>query len=110
MLAPPMAAKCGHPGRQYGVALVDWRQRSLKTLETRLDWLSGYLNPAGVLVVWVDPQKPAANQALREMLERHGFHVEAGTAGIASIKPIARCTSPALTENRRSPRERAGSI
>ena len=73
-------ANCGHPAKQYSVALVDWRQRSLPALETTLDWLVDYLNPAGVLVVWVDPQKPAANQNLRETLQRHGFRVEAGTA------------------------------
>ena len=73
-------ANCGHPAKQYSVALVDWRQRTLQALETTLDWLADYLNPAGVLVVWVDPQKPAANQTLRATLQRHGFRVEAGTA------------------------------
>lgn len=73
-------ANCGHPARQYSVALVDWRQRSLQALETTLDWLVDYLSPAGVLVIWVDPQKPTANQNLRAALQRHGFRVEAGTA------------------------------
>jgi len=73
------AANCGHPERQYGVALVDWRQRTFKALERTLDWLVDFLDPAGVLVVWVDPQKPAANQDLRAALERRGFVVEAMT-------------------------------
>lgn len=73
-------ANCGHAARQYNVALVDWRQRSLQALETTLDWLVDYLSPAGVLVIWVDPQKPAANQNLRAALQRHEFRVEAETA------------------------------
>jgi len=73
------SANCGHPAGQYDVALVDWRQRTFKALERTLDWLVGFLDPAGVLVVWVDPQKPAARQDLRLALERRGFVVEAGT-------------------------------
>ena len=72
-------ANCGHPARQYNVAFVDWRQRTLQALEATLDWLVDYLSPAGVLVIWVDPQKPVANQNLREALQKHGFRVEAGT-------------------------------
>ena len=70
-------ANCGHPAGQYDVALVDWRQRTFKALEKTLDWLMGFRSPAGVLVVWVDPQKPAANQDLCSALERRGFVVEA---------------------------------
>ena len=54
-------ANCGHPAGQYGVALVDWRRRTFKTLEVALDWLVEFLSPTGVLVVWVDPQKASAN-------------------------------------------------
>jgi acetolactate synthase regulatory subunit len=72
-------ANCGHPAGQYDVALVDWRRRTFKTLEVALDWLVDFLGPAGVLVVWVDPQKAAANEALRASLERRGFVIEAGT-------------------------------
>lgn len=71
-------ANGGHPASQYDVALIDWR-RTLKALETALDWLVKLLSPAGVLVVWVDPQKPTANQNLRLSLERRGFVIEAGT-------------------------------
>jgi hypothetical protein len=70
---------CGLPAGQYDVALVDWRQRSLKALETTLDWLVDFLSPAGVVVVWVDPQEPAGNRKLRRALEAHGLIVEAGT-------------------------------
>jgi hypothetical protein len=72
-------ANCGHPAGQYDVALVDWRRRTFKTLEVALDWLVEFLSPAGILVVWVDPQKATANEALRLSLERRGFVIEAGT-------------------------------
>jgi hypothetical protein len=72
-------ANCGQPAGQYDVALVDWRRRTFKTLEVALDWLVEFLSPAGVLVVWVDPQKAAANETLRFSLERRGFVIEAGT-------------------------------
>jgi hypothetical protein len=72
-------ANCGLPAGQYDVALVDWRQRSIKALETTLDWLVDFLSPAGVVVVWVDPQEPAGNRKLRRVLEAHGLIVEAGT-------------------------------
>src|SRR6202022_3724289 len=72
-------ANCGHPAGQYDVALVDWRRRTFKTIEVALDWLVEFLSPAGVLVVWVDPQKAAANETLRFSLERRGFVIEAGT-------------------------------
>jgi hypothetical protein len=52
---------------------------TFKSLEIALDWLVGFLSPAGVLVVWVDPQKAAANEALRLSLEGRGFAIEAGT-------------------------------
>src|SRR5262247_1878550 len=57
-------ANCGLPAGQYDVALVDWRQRSIKTLDPTLDWLVDFLTPAGVLVVWLDPQEPAGNRKL----------------------------------------------
>jgi hypothetical protein len=72
-------ANCGHPAGQYDAALVDWRQRTFKALERTLDWLVDFLAPAGVLVLWVDPHKPAAYQDLRSALERRGFVVEAAT-------------------------------
>ena len=72
-------SNCGLPAGQYDVALVDWRQRSLKALETTLDWLVDFLSPGGIVVVWVDPQEPAGNRQLRRTLEAHGLMVEAGT-------------------------------
>jgi len=72
-------ANCGQPAGQYDVALADWRRRTFKALETTLDWLAELLHPGGMLVVWVDPQKPAVIQNLRLSLEKHGFVIEAGT-------------------------------
>jgi hypothetical protein len=71
-------ASCGLPAGQYDVALVDWRQRSVKALETTLDWLMNFLCPTGVVVVWVDPQEPAGNRKLRSAIEKHGLVIEAG--------------------------------
>jgi hypothetical protein len=77
---PAATANCGHPAGQYDVALVDGRRRTFKTLEVALDWLADFLSPSGVLVVWVDPQKAKANEALRLSLERRGFVIEGGAA------------------------------
>jgi hypothetical protein len=70
------AANCGRPGKQYEVALVDWRRRTLRALETTLDWLVDYLSPEGVLVIWVDSLKLEAREALRSTLETRGFIIE----------------------------------
>jgi hypothetical protein len=40
--------------------------------------LVDFLSPAGVLVVWLDPQATADNRKLRAILEKHGVTVEAG--------------------------------
>jgi hypothetical protein len=83
-------ANCGRPAGQYDVALVDWRRRTFKTLEIALDWLVEFLSPAGVLVVWFDPQKPTANQNLRLSLERRGFVIEGGTVNECGCAVSAR--------------------
>src|SRR5258708_1253695 len=83
-------ANCGHPAGQYDVALVDWRRRTFKTLEVALDWLVEFLSPAGMLVVWVDPQKASANETLRLSLERRGFVVEDGTVHECGCAVLAR--------------------
>ena len=83
-------ANCGHPAGQYDVALVDWRRRTFKTLEIALDWLVEFLSPAGVLVVWFDPQKPTATQTLRLSLERRGFVIEGGTVNECGCAVAAR--------------------
>lgn len=70
---------CGLPHGQYDVALVDWQGRSIKSLETTLDWLVHYLGSPAVMVIWVDVQERAASRKLTAMLDRVGFRVEVGT-------------------------------
>ena len=67
----------GLPARQYDVVLLDGRQRSVKAVETTLDWAVDFLSFTGVLIVWLD--QFAAGSRLRSVLEGHGFRVEAGT-------------------------------
>jgi len=71
-------ANCGSPERQYDVALVDWRQRTFKAFEATLDWLMDFLTPAAVVVVWLDPQKPAGMANLRAALTQRGLRVDDG--------------------------------
>ena len=85
---------CGLPDGQYDVALVDWRQHSIKALETTLDWLVHFLTPSGVLVAWLDPQERAGNRTLRAMLEEHGLVVEAGTVRAHGSGVAARRCDP----------------
>jgi hypothetical protein len=73
------AGNCGRPTGQYDVALVDWRRRTLHGLETAMDWMANFLNPSAVLVVWVDAQKPAANESLRALVAERGFVIVRGT-------------------------------
>ena len=79
--------------------MIDWRRRTLHDLEATLDWLGKFLNPAGVLVVWVDAQKPAANQSLRASLEKRGYVIEQSTvhecgcalaAGLRQTTPLTK--------------------
>jgi acetolactate synthase regulatory subunit len=70
------SANCGRAAGQYDVAMVDWRGRTINSLDPTLKWLLGYLRPAGKLVVWVDAQKEVFNENLRALLERRGFAVQ----------------------------------
>ena len=83
-------ANCGQPAGQYDVALVDWRRRTFRSLEVALDWLVEFVSPAGVLVVWVVPQKAAANETLRLSLERRGFVIEDGMVHECGCAVLAR--------------------
>ena len=71
--------RCGQPAAQYDLAFVDWRQRSIRSLDATLSWLRAFLRDAGLMVVWIDPQEPAVNRRLNSILERNGLVVEAGT-------------------------------
>ena len=72
-------ANCGRPAGQYDVALVDWRRRTFRALQPTLDWLPNFLHPRGMILIWVDPQKPAAIQNIHHALEQRGFKVEGDT-------------------------------
>jgi hypothetical protein len=81
---------CGVPCGQYDVALVAWKEHSIKGLETTLARLVHFLTAAGVLVVWVGPLERMPNRALRLTLERLGFRVEAGTTCEHGVAIAAR--------------------
>ena len=71
-------ATCGLPHGQYGVALVNWEGRSIKALETTLDWLVQYLSSSAVLVIRLDPLERTANRRLKSILDSLGFQIEVG--------------------------------
>jgi hypothetical protein len=83
-------ANCGRPAGQYDVALIDWRRRTFRDLQWMLDWVMDFVAPAGVLVVWVDPQKPVSMEALRTALRRRGFLVESATVRVDGYAMSAR--------------------
>ena len=84
------AGNCGRPSGQYDVALVDWRRRTLHALEPTMDWLMNFLSPRAVLVVWVDAQKPAANDSLRASVTKRGFVIVRGTVHDCGCGLLAR--------------------
>ena len=59
-----------------------------------LDWLAKFLSPAGVLVVWVDAQKPTANQNLRTLLETRGYVIEQDAIHACGRAVMARRRHP----------------
>ncbi len=72
---------CKLPRAQYDVAVVEWRQHSIKALATSLDWLVYFLSPRGALVVWIESaiDTPPGRRELRTAVEQLGFCVETGT-------------------------------
>src|SRR5258706_2019079 len=83
------AGNCGRPTGQCDVALVDWRRR-IHALETTMDWLVNCLGPCAVLEVWVDAQKPAANESLRASVAKRGFVIVHGTVHECGCALLAR--------------------
>ena len=84
------AGNCGRPTGQYDVALVDWRRRTLRSLETTMDWLMNFLSPRAVLVVWVEAQKPTANESLRASVAKRGFVIVQGAVDECGCALLAR--------------------
>jgi hypothetical protein len=82
---------CGLPAGQYDVVLLDGRQRSIKAIETTLDWVADFLSLTGVLIVWLDPLQPATGRPLRTVLESHGFRIEVGVQERGSAVAARRC-------------------
>jgi len=83
------AGNCGRPTGQYDVAFVDWRRRTLHALEPTMDWLMNFLSPRAMMVVWVDAQKPAANDSLRASVTRRGFVIVRGAVHECSCALLA---------------------
>jgi hypothetical protein len=73
-------ASCGLPCGQYDVALIDWREHSIRALETTLGWLVHFLAPSATLVVWLDGKEKATGRMLHAMLERWKCVVEVAPA------------------------------
>jgi hypothetical protein len=88
------AGNCGRPTGQYDVALVDWRRRTLHTLDATIDWLTKFLSPCAVLVVWADAQKPAATESLRAAVAKRGFVIVDGTVHDCGCALLARRSQP----------------
>jgi hypothetical protein len=84
------AELCDVPCGQFDVALVAWREHSIKALETALDGLVHFLSTAGVLVVWVSARDRIPIQLLRLALDRLGFRIEAGTTCETGVAISAR--------------------
>jgi hypothetical protein len=88
---------CSHAAGQFDFAFVDWRGRSFKQLAAALGWVPEFLSPRGMLLIWIDPQRPAASQNLRLLLERHGFTIEDGTVHECGCAVAARrCRAEAM--------------
>jgi hypothetical protein len=66
---------------QYEVALIDWREKSIDSLKTMLDWLMDFLDPADVIVMCVDSLRSSEERQIRSVLGKCGLSVETGTAG-----------------------------
>ena len=90
------AGNCGRPTGQYDVALVDWRRRTLHALETTMDWLVNFLSPCAVLVVWVDAQKPEANESLRTSVTKRGPSDDRNSLERESRWPSRRHDAPSF--------------
>jgi hypothetical protein len=86
---------CRIPCIQYDVALLAWREHSIKALATTLDWLAHFLSPEGVLVVWLKPHERMPSRKLRAALQAMGFRIEAGARCESGVAISARRSTPA---------------
>jgi hypothetical protein len=81
---------CRAPCGQHDVALVAWRDHSIRALETTLNWLVHFLSAGGALVIWVGPNEAMPNRTLRLALGRLGFRIESGTCCENGVAVCAR--------------------
>src|SRR5258708_31761342 len=65
-------ATCGSPRGQYDVALVGWQGRSIKALETTLDWLVHFLASSPGFVLRIHTPERPTNRKLAPTLESPG--------------------------------------
>jgi len=86
---------CRIPCVQYDVALLAWREHSIKALATTLDWLVHFLSPEGVLVIWLKPHESMSSRKLRSALQGMRFRIEAGTKCERGVAISARRSTPA---------------
>lgn len=71
-------ATCRIPCGQHDVALVaGWH--SMRGLEDLIARLAHFMHAAATLAVWIDADEHARSEKIRSLLERWGFHIEAGT-------------------------------
>src|SRR5260370_42193718 len=61
-----------------------------KSLHGVYPWRLNFLSPCAVLVVWVDAQKPAANESLRASVAKRGFVIVHGTGQECGCVLLAR--------------------
>jgi hypothetical protein len=84
------ARLCDVPCGQFDVALVAWREHSIKALETTLAHLVPFLSSVGVLVVWAGPHERMPNRTLRLAVEKLGFRIESATCCENGVAVCAR--------------------
>ena len=78
------------------MALIDWRERSIRALETTLGWLVHFLAPSATLVVWLDGKEKATGRMLQAILDKWNFVVEAGTR-TSGGRGVSACRRDACT-------------
>ncbi len=81
---------CRSSCSRHDVALVAWREHSIRCVETTLDQVAHFLSAAGVLVVWVGRMnaRPIGRSGRRS--ERLGFRIESGTCCENGVAVCAR--------------------
>jgi len=66
-----------------------------------MDWLMDFLSPRAVLVVWVDAQKPAANESLRTSVTKRSFVIVRGAVHECGCAPFGRGDRRTIRSKRR---------